>query len=49
MAFAVFNGKIIDEKDAVLPISDKSFFFDFAVYSSLKVIQGKIFFPDYHK
>jgi len=48
MAFAVFNGKIIDEKDAVLPISDKSFFFDFAVYSSLKVIQGKIFFPDYH-
>lgn len=45
---AILNGKIIEEKDAVIPISDKGYFYDFAVYSSLKVIQGKIFFPDFH-
>jgi len=45
---ALYNGKVIDEKDATIPISDKGYFFDFAVYSSLKVIQGKIFFPEYH-
>lgn len=27
---------------------NKGYFFDFAVYSSVKVIQGKIFFPKYH-
>jgi len=48
MVYAILNGQIIDEKQAVIPVSDKSYFFDFAVYSSVKVIQGKIFFPEYH-
>ncbi|MFA6269246.1 MAG: aminotransferase class IV [archaeon] len=48
MAYAIFNGKIINENEAVLGLDDKAFFFDFAVYSSLKVIQGKIFFSEYH-
>ena len=48
MVYAILNGKIIDEKQAVIPVSNKSYFFDFAVYSSVKVIQGKIFFPEYH-
>lgn len=45
---AIFDGKIIDENDAKISISDKGYFFDFVVYSSVKVIQGKIFFPEYH-
>jgi len=48
MAKVIFNGKLIDEKEAKIPIADKGYFFDFAVYSSIKVIQGKVFFPDYH-
>lgn len=48
MAKAVFNGKIIDKSEAKISIDDKGYFFDFAVYSSVKVIKGKIFFPEYH-
>lgn len=48
MAKAVFNGKIIDKIEAKISIDDKGYFFDFAVYSSIKVIKGKIFFPEYH-
>jgi branched-subunit amino acid aminotransferase/4-amino-4-deoxychorismate lyase len=48
MAKSILNGKIIDESEATVSILDKGYFFDFAVYSSIKVIQGKIFFPEYH-
>jgi branched-subunit amino acid aminotransferase/4-amino-4-deoxychorismate lyase len=48
MAKAVFNGKIIDKSEAKISIDDKGYFFDFAVYSSIKVIKGRIFFPEYH-
>src|SRR3989344_1862851 len=48
MSFAILNGKIIDENEAKISIADKGYFFDFAVYSSVKVIQRKIFFPEYH-
>ncbi|MEI6731772.1 MAG: aminotransferase class IV [archaeon] len=48
MVYVGFNGQLIDEKDAVVSVADKAYFFDFAVYSSLKVIQGKIFFAEYH-
>jgi branched-subunit amino acid aminotransferase/4-amino-4-deoxychorismate lyase len=48
MAKAIFNGKIIEENEAKISIADKGYFFDFAVYSSVKVIQGKIFFFEYH-
>lgn len=42
------NGTLAEEKDAVIPITDKAYFYDFAVYSSLKVINGKAFSPEYH-
>lgn len=48
MAKIIFNGKIIDENKATISITDKGYFFDFVVYSSIKVVQGKIFFPEYH-
>ena len=48
MTKIILNGKIIKERDANISIADKGYFFDFAVYSSVKVVQGKIFFPDYH-
>lgn len=48
MIKVIFNGKIINESEAKISIADKGYFFDFAVYSSIKVIKGKIFFPEYH-
>ncbi len=48
MHYAIFNGKIIKESEAVISIKDKGYFFDFCVYSSIKIIQGKIFFSQYH-
>lgn len=48
MAKAILNGRIIKEKEANISVADKGYFFDFAVYSSVKVIRGKIFFPKYH-
>lgn len=44
----ILNGKPIPEKEAVVPITDKAYFFDFAIYESLKIIKGKVFFPEYH-
>ena len=48
MIYAILNGKLIKEEEANISIMDKAYFFDFAVYSSLKVIKGKIFFPKFH-
>lgn len=48
MEKAIYNGEIISKDKAQIPISDKGYFFDFAVYSSIKVVQGKVFFPEYH-
>ncbi len=48
MKKAIFNGKLIDLSDANINIAEKGYFFDFAVYSSVKVIRGKAFFPEYH-
>ncbi len=39
---------MIDEVEAKISIADKGYFFDFAVYSSLKVVQGKIFSSKFH-
>ena len=44
----ILNGTPIPEKEAVVPITDKAYFFDFAIYESLKIIKGKVFFPEYH-
>lgn len=48
MEYAIFNGKIIKKTEATIPIDDKGYFFDFSVYSSIKIIQGRIFFIRYH-
>ena len=48
MAKVILNGKLINEDEAKIFVADKGYFFDFAVYSSIKIIQGKIFFPEYH-
>ncbi|MBI4272515.1 aminotransferase class IV [Candidatus Uhrbacteria bacterium] len=44
----IVNGNAVDEAHACISVFDKGYFFDFSVYSSLKVVQGKIFFPTYH-
>lgn len=44
----LFNGSLIEETKAVLPVSDKAVWFDFGVYESTKVIQGKAFYPEKH-
>lgn len=48
MKKVIYNGYLVDEDKATIHISDKGYFFDFSVYSSLKVVQGKVFFPQYH-
>ena len=46
--YALYNGELITLEQACIPITDKGYFFDFAIYDSIKVIQGKLFFPEYH-
>src|SRR3989339_244977 len=48
MPFAIYNGNLIDESQANISIKNQGYFFDFAVYDSLKTVQGKILFPEYH-
>ena len=44
--FAVKNGKIIKSEDATISVFNKSMFFDFAVYSNIKVVNRKMFMPE---
>ncbi len=44
----IINGSVVDKKSAVMSIANKGYFFDFCVYSSLKIVQGKLFFPIFH-
>lgn len=48
MKKVIYNGQIINENEATISISDKGYFFDFAIYSSIKVVQKKVFFSEYH-
>ena len=48
MKYVIFNGQLIKTKKANISLLDKGYWFDFCVYSSLKVIQGQPFFLDYH-
>jgi len=48
MKYAIFNGKLIKTKKANISLLDKGYWFDFCVYSSLKVVAGKPFFLRYH-
>lgn len=44
----LYNGSLIEEKNAVLPVGDKAVWFDFGVYESTKVIAGQAFYPEKH-
>jgi len=48
MKFSVKNGKIIKTSKLNINITNQAYWFDFSVYTSLKVIGGKIFYADYH-
>ncbi len=48
MKFSVKNGKIIKTSKLNINIINQAYWFDFSVYSSLKVIGGKIFYVNYH-
>jgi branched-subunit amino acid aminotransferase/4-amino-4-deoxychorismate lyase len=45
---AIFNGKLIDAEQAVLPVQDKEFQYGFGVYESLRVIQGRVVYGEDH-
>ena len=40
------NGELIKREDANISVYNKAFFFDLAVYSNIKVIGGKMFWPE---
>lgn len=40
------NGELIEKDKACISIYNKALFFDFAVYSNIKVVQGKMFLPE---
>jgi len=44
----LYNGSLIEEINATLPVSDKAVWFDFGVYESAKVIAGRAFYPEKH-
>ncbi len=48
MEKAIVSGEVVDKNLVVIPIDNKGYFFDFCVYSTMKVLQGKLFFPDFH-
>jgi D-alanine transaminase/branched-chain amino acid aminotransferase len=46
--YAIRNGQLIEEKEAVVPITQREVFFNFSVYESLKVLEGAALFADDH-
>jgi branched-subunit amino acid aminotransferase/4-amino-4-deoxychorismate lyase len=44
--FVIKNGDLIERDKASVSIYNKALFFDFAVYSNIKVILGKMFLPE---
>ena len=44
--FVVRNGELIEKDKACISVYNKALFFDFAVYSNIKVTQGKMFLPE---
>ncbi|OGL79163.1 hypothetical protein A3J43_03155 [Candidatus Uhrbacteria bacterium RIFCSPHIGHO2_12_FULL_54_23] len=42
------NGTIFEQKDALVSIADKAVWYDFGVYENIKVLQGKIMWPEMH-
>lgn len=45
---AIFNGKLVDVEQAVLPVQDKEFQYGFGVYESLRVIHGRVVYGEDH-
>jgi branched-subunit amino acid aminotransferase/4-amino-4-deoxychorismate lyase len=46
--YAILNGELIDEKDAVVPVTRRELFFNFSIYESLKVTRSKALFVNEH-
>ncbi len=46
--YAILNGELIDEKDAVVPVTRRELFFNFSIYESLKVTQSSALFVHDH-
>lgn len=44
--FVIKNGELIEKDKACISVYNKALFFDFAVYSNIKVVQGKMFLPE---
>jgi len=44
--YVIKNGELIDQKDASISVYNKAFFFDLAVYSNIKVIGEKMYWPE---
>ncbi|MFA6098070.1 MAG: aminotransferase class IV [Patescibacteria group bacterium] len=44
--YAIKNGELIEKEKANVSIYNKPYFFDFCVYSNIKVVQGKMFMPE---
>ena len=44
--FVIRNGILVEKEQANISVYNKALFFDFAVYSNIKVVQGKMFLPD---
>lgn len=45
--FVIKNGELIRKNDACVSVYNKSLFFDFAVYSNIKVVGEKMFLPEF--
>ncbi|MDD3370381.1 MAG: aminotransferase class IV [Alphaproteobacteria bacterium] len=48
MKHAIANGKVVAESKVQIPLTSRAFFYGFAVYSSIKIVNGKPFFGPYH-
>lgn len=46
--YAVLNGTLIDEKEAVVPVTRRELFFNFSIYESLKVTGSMALFVEDH-
>lgn len=44
--FVIKNGELLEKDKACISVYNKALFFDFAVYSNIKVLQGKMFLPE---
>ena len=48
MTKVIFNGKLVDQSEALIPANNKANFFGYGVYESLRVFRGKLFYAEWH-